>query len=89
MQDGEKRQVKDEKDLRSNLRKASCYTLLPFSHDQKQDTDKLLFDLTHTHTHTHTHLISCDERLVLQAVGIVILLIHLLVLFFVDLQIVR
>lgn len=59
------------------------FALLSFSHGQKQDTDKLLFDFK------HTHLISCDERLFVQAVGVVVLLIHLLLLFFMDLQNVR
>lgn len=35
---------------------------------------------------THTHLISCDERLFIQAFGVVVLLVHLFLLFFVDLQ---
>lgn len=40
-------------------------------------------------TRCWANLIGCDERLFVQATGIVVFLIHLLLLFFVDLQIVR
>lgn len=49
----------------------------------------VLYISSGNHTHALKHLIRGDERLLAQAAGVVVLLIHLLLLLFMDLQSVR